>query len=635
MLKQKVKQVAAVSLSVLMMLSLMGTSYALDGGDIKETVSGGVTVVADENSASGYTAHFVYQPSHDERLEIQAGEIVSGVQVVGSFRLLSGDAAMSENSDHGLDNYVNGDYCANVHPHTRDSNTPGIWGYQWPFDMTNVDGTIYTLDIPMISGAHQYSYAVTIKNADGGTRKVTIDDPKNPSPCRLNEANSNSPTGDANCSIVYGKWHAEKQSKSPNLDYLNPSEGVKGTLKYDTYGGTLASDQDIGVYLPPNYDKNRKEPYKVIYLSHGAGGNETYWYAMGQAHNSMDSIIAEDSSQEAIVVGLDNTLYSWDYYKIAQNVLTKVIPYMEANYNVSNEAKDRAFSGFSMGSMTTTYMAFHHADQFGYFGIFSGCNIGNATFKDGFVYDRNKFNTDENYIREVYDNIEPSEDLLNSVVFTMAGTSDTAIYSNGFSRYGAYETIRDWCAENMPKDNFVDGGLVPGSHDLYTWGQCFYTFAKDIAWSKDVVEQPEIKVSLNITDAEVKQGDTKQFIATVETVAKLDTSVTWKVSGALSANTKIDGNGLLTIGIDEKVGTKIIVEATAVADSTKTAKATVTVQAKETNQPVVPNDSPKQESGNIVKTGDNENIGFYAILSFLSVAAVGSMFVLKKRKGIE
>lgn len=476
---------------IITLVALLVVSGSFFKAEAVSSYSPGVTVVEDNNSPSGYTAYFVYNPYNDLKLNLQEGETVTRVEVVGSFRLLSGDAPMSENSDHGLDTYVNGDYCANVHPRTREVGT-GIWGYQWPFDMTSTDATSYTLAIPMISGAHQYSYRVTITSAANVTRVVTTDDPKNPSPCRLNEANSNSLTSDINSSIVYGKWHSVKQSKSPNLDYLNPTVGSSGTLQYVTYEGTLANNQDLGIYLPPNYNPNREEPYKVIYLSHGAGGNETYWYAMGQANNSMDHIIEKDPSQEAIVVSMDNTLYNWDYYRIAQNVLTKIIPYIEANYNVSKEVNDRAFCGFSMGSMTTTYMAFHYPGEFGYFGILSGCNIKNATFKEGFEYDSTKFNTDTNYLQEVYANIQPSKDLLNSVIFTMAGTSDTALYANGFGRYGAYETIRDWCLANMPAENYIDGGLVPGSHDLYTWGQCFYTFAKDIVWSKDV-PNPELK----------------------------------------------------------------------------------------------------------------------------------------------
>lgn len=452
----------------------------------------GVTVYQDDNSPSGYIAHFGYDVRADQRTGIPADATIDRVQVVGSFRLLSGNASMSEESDHGLDEYQNGDFCANVHPYPRESGQSGIVGGEWPFEMTTTGEDKYVLEIPMISGAHYYYYQIDYTNADGTTGSVQIDDPANPSPCRENEGNSNSSTGDITHSIVFGKWDSVKQSQSPNLDFVNPYEGEnKGTLEYVEYQGSLAEDQDLGIYLPAGYDPNREEPYKVIYLSHGAGGNETYWFSQPQATNIMDHVITENPDQEAIVVGMDNTLYGWNYEQIGDNVVNYIIPFMEANYNVSHDADDRAFAGFSMGAMTTTYMAFHHADAFGYFGIFSGCNIGNATFKDGFEYDSSRFYDEDaaEYLQEVYENIEASDDLLNSVVFTMAGDADTALFANGFGYYGAYETIRDWCDIYMPDENFIDGGLVHGSHDIYTWGQCLYTFAKDICWSKDTTSQ--------------------------------------------------------------------------------------------------------------------------------------------------
>ena len=149
-----------------------------------------------------------------------------------------------------------------------------------------------------------------------------------------------------------------------------------GTVQYVEYAGTLSEHQDLGIYLPAGYDADREEPYRVIYLTHGMGGNETYWFTQPQASNIMDHIVAEDPGQEAIIVAMDNTLYNWDYYQIGLNVTERIIPYIEAHYNVSTDPQDRAFAGFSMGAMTSTYMAFHYADEFGYFGIFSVTNIG-------------------------------------------------------------------------------------------------------------------------------------------------------------------------------------------------------------------------------------------------------------------
>lgn len=493
MKKNLLKKLCATFTSAMMLCSLVQMPiFALDGNDEISNYNDGVTVVADENSKSGYTAHFVYDLQADlankdgsersQLLEVipEDAEITS-VNLVGSFRLHK-SYEVGDERGHSLLDYEPGDFAANVHPTT--------WSGEWTFENLEQDeNEKHTISIPMISGAHYYYYQINYQvPGDDNIRTVNIDDPKNVSPCRINEENSDSETGDITHSIVYGKW-SEKQGKTPNLDYMTPYEGSnKGTVEYVEYKGTRNENQDLGVYLPAGYDADRTTPYKVIYLSHGAGGNETYWLNQPQGQNVMDHMIAENPDQESIVVTMDNTLYSWDYYQIGENVINYIIPYIESHYNVSKEAKDRAFAGFSMGSMTTTYMAFHHADKFDYFGIFSGCNIGNATFKEGFEYDSNKLRGENGdaYLKEVYENIEPSEDLLNSVVFTQAGNYDTAVHANGFGLYGAYETIRDWGAQYMPEENFTDGGFVYGSHDIYTWAQCLYNFAKDICWSKNI-----------------------------------------------------------------------------------------------------------------------------------------------------
>ena len=475
-----------------------GNEAALEKQDT-EKYNLGAAVIADSNSPSGYTVRFAYDPSKDSRLSNYTSDQITGVKVSGSFHLLSGNTDLSEESDHDLTQYQNGDYCSNLHLAPRASGKQFFHAGS-ELDMQKV-GDQYQLSVPIVSGAHAYQYVVHVDDGSESGIDLSFDDPSNPSPTKNNQNSDyidSSIMGDYEKSIVYGKWDPIKQSQSPNLDFTLPDTEHAGKVEYVEYTGVISDHQDLGIYLPHDYDANRSEPYKVIYTSHGMGGNETYWFAMAQANNIMDHIAEEDPSQEAIIVNMDNSTFDWDYEDIGNNVVNYIIPYMNEHYNVSKAKEDRAFCGFSMGSMTTTYMAFHYPDVFGYFGIFSGCNIGNATFKDDFVYDDSKLQnpaTDEGatYLQQVYDNIKIPDELKNDLVFTMAGTADSAVFANGFAYYGAYETIRNFGQSYLPQGSFVDGGLVPGSHDLYTWAQCFNTFAKDIVWSRNTTSDDDNK----------------------------------------------------------------------------------------------------------------------------------------------
>lgn len=51
-----------------------------------------------------------------------------------------------------------------------------------------------------------------------------------------------------------------------------------------------------------------------------------------------------------------------------------IIPFMEENCNVGTAPENRAFAGLSMGGMTTSHMYYDDAENFGYFGAFSGAD---------------------------------------------------------------------------------------------------------------------------------------------------------------------------------------------------------------------------------------------------------------------
>jgi beta-lactam-binding protein with PASTA domain len=75
------------------------------------------------------------------------------------------------------------------------------------------------------------------------------------------------------------------------------------------------------------------------------------------------------------------------------------------------------------------------------------------------------------------------------------------------------------------------------------------------------------------------QGSTIQFTATVQGTDSFSKAVKWSISGG--SKSSIDSaSGLMTIGNDEPVNTKIVVTATSAADSTKSGSITVTVTAR-------------------------------------------------------
>ncbi|MCK9245266.1 MAG: alpha/beta hydrolase-fold protein, partial [Candidatus Marinimicrobia bacterium] len=56
------------------------------------------------------------------------------------------------------------------------------------------------------------------------------------------------------------------------------------------------------VYTPPDYDKDLKKRYPVLYLQHGWGENEYGWPNQGKVNLIMDNLIAESKARPFIIV---------------------------------------------------------------------------------------------------------------------------------------------------------------------------------------------------------------------------------------------------------------------------------------------------------------------------------------------
>ena len=343
-----------------------------------------------------------------------------------------------------------------------------------PYEMTEITDELFQVTIPVPANQYFYAYYVTYENED--TEVKTYD------PANLPEK---SPSGsDAGWSLFY----VGNSGETKGQEYIYPRADKKGNVEYKEYTAIDGTTQYIGVYTPYGYDKNKT--YKTIYVSHGGGGNENEWMTIGSVPNIMDNLIANGEIADTIVVTMNNTYFGWDYDKVLPNVVDHIIPYVEENYSVSKNAKDRAFCGLSMGSMTTNQMAKTYPKEFGYFGSFSG----GSTDLDKTHYDVDALN--------------------DAVLYLTAGNIDMA-YNNdmGISSID-YMKLYDELGVKYDFD------LLLGSHDWYVWRESFTNFAKDYLWD---VEAKDDEVN-----------DKKDNTPSQDTENKVNTSTTNKKENTIS-----------------------------------------------------------------------------------------------------
>ncbi|MCI7813569.1 MAG: alpha/beta hydrolase-fold protein [Robinsoniella sp.] len=416
----------------------------------EEVAEAGVVTEANADSKTGFTTTFTYVDENATNVQLMGGfqfYVKDDPKVYANgFTLAAADSI--NNYLYGPEDWENGlDLC-----HIYDA------GYVTDMIQDEETGEwTYSLDLP--GGSYLYQYKVSY---DGGETYEAIADPANIPECNAGGAHQTR-------SKFYVPYDAEKQDEMYDWSWLTPveDEAARGTIEYSTYEGSLGREQNVEVYLPAGYDPDREEPYKVLYLSHGGGGEEGDWFHQGNATNIVDRLIAAGETEEFLMVTMNNAEYiiegtrDWDFEKIFDNTKNYLMPYIEENYNVSTEVEDRAYAGLSNGAKTTTMLYYMDPTLFGYYGMFSG----SAAW--------------------AWPELEDYSDMQQPNIYLAAGFADHLMMQNTYHTDGDKTLIGFKELLDNAGITYNNGGAyvtVQGGHDWFTWPQILKDYVETTLW---------------------------------------------------------------------------------------------------------------------------------------------------------
>jgi enterochelin esterase family protein len=149
----------------------------------------------------------------------------------------------------------------------------------------------------------------------------------------------------------------------------------RGNLEEVWYNSpTLGIERRLFVYTPYGYADNTKTKYPVLYLLHGAGGDEDAWSTMGRACQILDNLIEKGLAKPMLCVmpngnptqiaartlmipekqaDPNNAGMGMMGNTYPKSIVEDIVPFIESKYRVDPKPKSRAIAGLSMGGMHT------------------------------------------------------------------------------------------------------------------------------------------------------------------------------------------------------------------------------------------------------------------------------------------
>lgn len=159
----------------------------------------------------------------------------------------------------------------------------------------------------------------------------------------------------------------------------------RGSLSYRWYDSEiLGLNRRLTVYTPYGYEAKTRRKYPVLYLLHGAGGDEEAWTSMGRAAQILDNLIEKGQAEPMIVVmpngnpnqeaacimGIGDREFNYRdpafREQYVRSLCEEIVPFIEKEFRAIAKPGSRAIAGLSMGGGHTISATILYPGMFDY-----------------------------------------------------------------------------------------------------------------------------------------------------------------------------------------------------------------------------------------------------------------------------
>ena len=191
--------------------------------------------------------------------------------------------------------------------------------------------------------------------------------------------------------LLFASCSAPRYARGPESSVIESRRGQLGKIEAVTYRSSepRLEERRMVVYLPESYGRDTLRRYPVLYLLHGARGNETTWADSADVFRRVDSLRREGKAEDFIIVlpNMNHYFGERDYNGgHAQNAVRAfwlltgeaeryfihdVVMRVDSMYRTIPEKSGRAVAGLSAGALQSLYLSAGNPETFDYIGLFS------------------------------------------------------------------------------------------------------------------------------------------------------------------------------------------------------------------------------------------------------------------------